>query len=48
MLFRSVEVFERCLENNRIEADQRPALHQAFAEITAALDLQDSEAENGP
>lgn len=43
-----VEVFERCLENNRIEADQRPALHQAFREITAALDLQDSEAENGP
>ena len=42
------DVFERCLEHNRIEPDQRRMLREAFAEITGSLTGRDDGTEQGP
>ncbi len=42
------EVFERCLENGRIEEAQRQQLRGAFAEITATIGQEESEGEAVP
>ena len=42
------EVFERCLESNRVEEVQRQLLREAFAEVRETLARQDGEAESGP
>ena len=42
------EVFERCLENNQVEEEQRQVLREAFTEITVALTHEDSEEEGAP
>lgn len=41
------EVFERCLESNRVEEVQRQLLREAFAEVREALARQDGETESG-